>query len=95
MPMTIEFPEADGVISVLLYANKGLAATSVHTRDGDGVTYDFFLRDGTVVTGTFYAEGWDEERGEATLVIATHEHGSPDGGRDTVLLSEVERIVYC
>lgn len=89
---SIEFPETDGLIAVLLYANKGLATTG-YTRDGDGLTYDFHVDDGTVVHGTFHHDGYSGD--EPTITIATHRNGSPDGGRVEVALRDITRVVYC
>lgn len=88
----IMFDDPDGLVSVLTYANLGLA-TKGWLRDGDGLTYDFHLADGAVVNGTFHHE---DHNGDApVIVIATHQHGSPDGGRVEVPLHKITRIVYC
>lgn len=82
----IEFGEDNdynAIFSLLHLANKALSLPA-----DEGVTYNFHLADGTILTGT-YADNEDDR-----IVIALHSEGCATGERITVEFDLVERIVY-
>ena len=90
----IEFGEDtdyDSLYSVLYLINKGLNAGRAAT--GWGLTFDFHLADGQVITGTYLSSNDSDEEGE-WLTIALHKGGIPTGTRTTVPTDKIERIVY-
>lgn len=83
---TIEFGDGNdygSLFSLLHLANKGLGFPQ-----GGGITYDFHLTGGNIITGTYFGDDGDN------IIIALHNVGDDTGERVTVDFDEVERIVY-